>query len=106
MSQSPLVTSSTNYDAERITQHFDQFGDRGLSILALSASCCLSLGWNELLQQVRQDEVKWRELLRMELEASAEEGALDMGTHLIAVTRKNIITQMLEELSDEKIDCA
>ncbi|MEA3334709.1 MAG: hypothetical protein U9R25_02295 [Chloroflexota bacterium] len=59
----------------------------GLSLLALSASNCLSLGWESLLEEIRADEEKWTELLRTELEACAEEGTLDMGTHLIAVAR-------------------
>ena len=59
-----------------------------LAVLALSASNCLSLGWEEMLAEVRADEAKWRELLRMELEACAEPGCLDMGTHLIGVARK------------------
>jgi SAM-dependent methyltransferase len=60
----------------------------GWTILALSASNCLSTSWDELLAEIRGDAERWGELLRMELEASAEEGALDMGTHLIAVARK------------------
>jgi SAM-dependent methyltransferase len=56
-----------------------------LSILALSASNCLSTGWNDLLAEVRSDSEKWEDLLRMELEACAEEGSLNMGTHIIAV---------------------
>ena len=60
----------------------------GMSVLALSASNCLSLGWEELLAEIRADEAKWQELLRMELEACAEPGCLDMGTHLIGVARK------------------
>jgi 2-polyprenyl-3-methyl-5-hydroxy-6-metoxy-1,4-benzoquinol methylase len=62
----------------------------GLEVLATSASGCLSGGWNEKLQQIRSDPQRWQELLRCELEASAEPGALDMGTHLIAVARKVI----------------
>lgn len=58
-----------------------------LHLLALSASNCLALGWEELLEEVKQDEEKWRELLQMELEACAEPGSLDMGTHLIAVAQ-------------------
>jgi len=41
-----------------------------------------------LLAEIRADEGKWQELLRMELEACAEPGCLDMGTHLIGVARK------------------
>lgn len=59
-----------------------------LTILALSASGCLGTNWQETLADIRNDEEKWSELLRMELEASAEAGCLDMGTHLIAVAQK------------------
>jgi 2-polyprenyl-3-methyl-5-hydroxy-6-metoxy-1,4-benzoquinol methylase len=59
-----------------------------LKVLAMSASNCLSLGWNDQLKEIRSDEEKWNELLRMELEACAEAGSLNMGTHIIAVTRK------------------
>lgn len=57
-------------------------------ILALSASGCLCIGWTELLKTFRQDAARWGELLRMELEASAEPGALELGTHLICAARK------------------
>lgn len=56
-----------------------------MSILALSASNCLSVGWNDLLGAIRSEKEKWEELLRMELEACAEEGSLNLGTHIIAV---------------------
>jgi SAM-dependent methyltransferase len=61
---------------------------RGLDTLALSASGVLANGYGSELDQVRQDAVKWAELLRMDLEASAEPGCLDLGTHLIFVARK------------------
>ena len=63
-------------------------GQRGWTILALSASNCLSTAWDDLLTEIRDDGERWAELLRMELEACAEEGAVDMGTHLIAVACK------------------
>lgn len=59
-----------------------------LQIRELSASSCLSLGWDGYLETIRSDETKWQELLQMELEASAEKGCLDMGTAIIAVTEK------------------
>jgi 2-polyprenyl-3-methyl-5-hydroxy-6-metoxy-1,4-benzoquinol methylase len=59
-----------------------------LTILNLAASNSLSTGWEELLTTIRNDEARWNELLRMELEACAEPGALDLGTHLIAVAQK------------------
>ena len=62
----------------------------GLDILALSASGCLCLGWADLLHSYRQDEARWQELLRMELEASAESESLNLGTHLISVAQKSV----------------
>jgi len=61
----------------------------GFELLALSASNCLSTGWNESLAAIRDDAVKWGELLRLELEACAQAGCLDMGTHLIGVARRS-----------------
>ena len=61
---------------------------KNLTLLDLSASNCISLTWNEMLKGIRHDTEKWDELLRMELEACADDGCLNMGTHLIAVVRK------------------
>lgn len=55
----------------------------------LSASNCISLTWNEKLKEIRNDPDKWNELLRMELDACADDGCLNMGTHLIAVVKKS-----------------
>ncbi len=63
----------------------------GLTILDRSASNCLSLTWNENLKETRDNQEKWNELLRMELEACAEEGCLNMGTHIIAVAQKESV---------------
>jgi len=60
-----------------------------LTIMDISASGCISLTWHEMLTEIRNDTDKWNELLRMELEVSANDGCLDMGTHLIAVARKS-----------------
>jgi SAM-dependent methyltransferase len=62
----------------------------GLEVVAMSASGCLCPGWNELLQEQRADEEKWAELLRLELEASAEPESLNMGTHIIAITLRTL----------------
>jgi SAM-dependent methyltransferase len=64
----------------------------GLTIVALSASNCLSIGWEDKLREIRHDEEKWEELLRMELKACAEEESLNMGTHIIAVARKSRVS--------------
>lgn len=60
----------------------------GLEILAMSTAGSLCLCWQELLPRIRTDPEQWAELLRMELEACASPGCLDMGTHLIAVAKK------------------
>lgn len=59
--------------------------ERGLRVLALSASGVLATTWDEKLHAIRQDEARWAELLRMELAASASTGCLEMGTHMIFV---------------------
>jgi SAM-dependent methyltransferase len=74
----------------RASELRDLFTQAGLEVLALSASNCLSTGWNEHLARIREDDIKWNELLRLETEASAETGCLNMGTHIIAVARKPI----------------
>jgi SAM-dependent methyltransferase len=56
-----------------------------VSVVALSASNCVSTVWGEKLQEIRTDAARWNELLRMEFEACRQPGCLDMGTHLIAV---------------------
>ena len=58
-------------------------------VVDISASNCISLTWNETLKEIRKDPDKWNELLRMELDACADDGCLNMGTHLIAVVRKS-----------------
>jgi SAM-dependent methyltransferase len=60
----------------------------GLEVTDVSASGCLAVGWDEFLGSIGGDRAKWGELLRMELEASAETGCRDMGTHLIAAAVK------------------
>jgi 2-polyprenyl-3-methyl-5-hydroxy-6-metoxy-1,4-benzoquinol methylase len=60
----------------------------GLILLDRSASACLSLTWDTTLEQIKSDREKWAELLRIELEACADPGCLNMGTHIIAVAQK------------------
>jgi ubiquinone/menaquinone biosynthesis C-methylase UbiE len=60
----------------------------GLSVEHMSASSCLSIGWEEDLLKQEDGSGGWKELVRMEIEASAQEGCLDMGTHIIVVGRK------------------
>ncbi len=55
----------------------------------MCASGVLANGYEGDLRPIRQDPVKWAELLSMEQEASAEPGCLDMGTHLIFVAGRN-----------------
>lgn len=62
--------------------------EAGLTIITLSASNCLCTGWGDLMHEIRGDEERWNRLLRMELEACAAPGSLDMGTHIIAVVKR------------------
>ncbi len=64
-------------------------GQGGLTVAALSASQCISTGWDDSLRKVQEDPQQWQELLRMELEACREEGCLDTGTHIILVGKKH-----------------
>jgi SAM-dependent methyltransferase len=61
-----------------------------IEILDMAASNCLSLTWNESLKKIRNDADKWDELLRMELDACADDGCLGMGNHIVAVVAKRI----------------
>jgi len=60
----------------------------GANILEMSASNCLSTVWKDRLPDARKEPAKWKELLRMEVEACREPGALDMGSHIIAVIQR------------------
>ena len=60
----------------------------GWELCALAASNSLSTVWGAPLDQLRLDEVRWAELLAMEVEATQQPGCLDMGSHLIAVMRR------------------
>ena len=62
--------------------------ENGLRVLAISAANALTNTWSKQLSETRQDETLWAELLAWELEASAQPGALDMGTHILAVVKK------------------
>ena len=60
----------------------------GTQLLEISASNSLSSTWGEQLTEIRQDQEKWGLALELELEACAQPGALDMGTHMLAVVKK------------------
>ena len=60
----------------------------GAEVQVISASNCLSSAWGEKLADLRADEVKWQQLLDMEVQACRHPGCVDMGTHLIAVACK------------------
>jgi SAM-dependent methyltransferase len=62
--------------------------DAGLQVVAMSAANYLSVAWDEQLSTIKDESEQWRELVRMEIEASSEPGCLDAGTHIILVGRK------------------
>ena len=72
----------------RSTELVEWLQKKGLNLIDISASNCISQTWDGVLKEIRNDPDKWNELLRMELEACAEEGCLDMGLHIIAVAQK------------------
>jgi hypothetical protein len=54
----------------------------------MSASNFLSTGWSAELKNLKGSD-KWGQFLEWELEACREEGALDAGSHIVAVARKS-----------------
>jgi SAM-dependent methyltransferase len=89
------LTPLTNPERQGHYMHMFRAGEliawlaeQGWVVVDRSAANCLSLTWKEALQPIRNDPEKWTELLRIELEACAEEGSLNMGTHIIAVAEK------------------
>lgn len=65
----------------------------GLQDVLFSASGVLANAsptaeYDELMRAVRADPLRWAELLRMEIEASAEPGCLDLGAHLIFTAKR------------------
>ena len=63
----------------------------GLAVEFMSASNGLTAVHGDNLTAIRQDDNKWSELIRMEIEACQQAGYLDAGTHMIAVARKPIL---------------
>jgi SAM-dependent methyltransferase len=59
--------------------------EHSLSVEFMSASNALSTRWNELLE----DQEVFSTVLGLELEAAQSPGALDMGTHILAVARRS-----------------
>ena len=60
----------------------------GATVLALSASNCLTAAHGDRLDEVRKDPARWKHLLELELEACREPGCVDLVTHTIAVAQK------------------
>ena len=62
----------------------------GLQVLTISASDCLASCRVGDASKIRSDPEKWNELLRMEVEACAEQESWNMGMHTIAVAWKQL----------------
>jgi len=60
----------------------------GLTIDLLSASDCLSVGWAEHLDELEEGSPLWNHLVEMERSACQDPGCAGMGSHIIAVARK------------------
>jgi SAM-dependent methyltransferase len=57
-------------------------------VVALSASNAVSTVWGDRLKGVRDSPARWAELLAFEIEACSQAGALELGSHLIAVVER------------------
>ncbi len=84
------LTAASWPDRTRGQMHLFRAGEardwllaHGLRVLAMSASGVLANGYAGDLGPIRADPARWGELLRMELEASADPACLGLGTHLI-----------------------
>ncbi len=71
------MAETRRYDPQWVVGFYDTYGDKEWQRFDKSPAA-----------EVRQDPVKWAELLKMELEACREPGCLDLGTHLIGVVEK------------------
>ena len=60
----------------------------GARVERLAASNALATAHHPGLDSLRKDAARWLSVLAFELEATAQPGLLDMGTHLIAAARK------------------
>lgn len=61
--------------------------ENAFGVETLSASNALASVWGTQLQDIRQDPARWSELIEMEIQACAQPGCHEMGTHLLAVTK-------------------
>lgn len=59
----------------------------GAEVVAVSAANFISAGNDEIAEVWRSDSARWERFLEWEVSVSAEPGALDGGTHIIAVIR-------------------
>ena len=76
------------WHAYRSTEFRAFVEEAGAVVELMSASDCLSATWQDLLSAWRGDEKTWAHLLELEIEACREPGALDLGSHVMAIARK------------------
>jgi len=67
----------------------DLLGSHGAQVLVLSAANLVSAGRSEALEPFLDTPV-WDKFLSWELDYCAEEGAVDCGTHILAVAQKSV----------------
>ena len=83
-----VALAGSFWHAYRAEEFKDFVEDAGASVVAMSASDCLSSTWRDLLMSWREDKRAWQHLIEMEIEACREPGCLDLGAHVIAIARK------------------
>lgn len=72
----------------RVTELKALLEEHRFEVETLSASNALASVWGTQLAEIRQDPVRWAELIGMEIEACAQPGCQEMGTHLLAVAKR------------------
>jgi SAM-dependent methyltransferase len=65
----------------------ERLGRQPCEVVAASASASLSIGNDEVCERWLQEPEMWERFLAWEVEVSSQPGAIDGGTHIIAVVR-------------------
>jgi SAM-dependent methyltransferase len=89
MGPDKVAAASRFWHAYRASEFREFVESAGTTVEVMSASGCLSSTWRDMLGIWRDDKNTWQHLLELEIEACREPGCLDMGTHVLAVARKN-----------------
>jgi len=83
------VASAASFWHAYRAEEFKEFVESaGTKVQVISASDVLSATWRDLLPIWRESPSRWGHLIELEIQACCQPGCLDMGSHVIAVTRR------------------